>query len=171
MLMAFTIWLLSKFGIHPTAEDFRRYDQMFRERGHHLTLDFGGHRTGTTRWTDSEFTKRPAIGLGYEYLVDRRYNGVGIEVLAQSLGRFVRDGGAPNSVFLGAGLAYYPIRHLRVFTQAGAEIDFDGNEQGVGRAGLGWRFMFFMTGVQPFFYVETTTNGQFGWAINIRFEF
>ena len=171
MLMAFVMWFLGLVGVQPDAEDFARYERDFNERGHHMTLDFGGQRVGGTRWTDDDFEKHPVVGIGYEYVVSRPYNGVGFEVLTQSLGKLFDGSGDDNYFFVGGGLAWYPIWHLRLFTQGGTYIDLDGNTEGVGRAGLGYRFMFFMVGMQPYIYAETTTNGQFGWAINFRFEF
>lgn len=172
MLMAFMMWFLGVLGVAPTEADFQRFDRDFRERGHHVTVDFGGQRFGTTRWTDDDFEKRTVIGLGYEYLIDRRYNGVGFEVLTQSIGSILKNGNSDNSFFIGGGIAYYPIRHVRIFTHGGAEIALDGGAtQGVGRLGLGYRFMFFQLGMQPYAYVQTTTRGDFGWSIGFRFEY
>lgn len=169
--MAFMMWMLGKMGVASTAEDFRRYDRDFRERGHHLTIDFGGTRTGGTRWTDPNYSKATTIGLGYEYLIDRTYNGVGIEFLTQSLGRVIRSGGPENSFFVGGGLAWYPIRHVRTFVQSGAEIDVHGRTLAVGRVGAGYRFMFFKVGMQPYFFLQRRSDGSWGWAINFRFEY
>ena len=171
MLMSFIMWVLGLFGVAPSEEDFARFEREFRERGHHLTVDFGGQRFGGTRWTDDDFEKVPAVAIGYEYLVDRRYHGVGFEVLVQSLGSIIKPDRDENAFFVGGGLAYYPIRNLRLFTQAGAQIGTNGDTEGVGRVGLGYRFMFFKMGMQPFGYVQTSTEGQFGWAINFRFEY
>jgi hypothetical protein len=169
--MSFTMWFLGVLGVQPTPADLERFEREFRERGHHVTLDFGGQRTGGTRWGDPSWNKRPVIALGYAYMVDRPYNGVAFEVLGQSLGRVLRGGRDDNSFFVGGGLAYYPFRPVRLFIHGGAEIDLDGSTQGVGRVGAGYRFMFFNLGVQPIAYVQTTTQGQFGWQIGIRFEY
>jgi hypothetical protein len=171
VLMAFTMWFLGLLGVAPTELDFQRFDREFRERGHHLTVDFGGQRSGGTRWGDPNWSKRPVIALGYNYMIDRRYNGVAFEVLGQSIGKLLKGGRDDNSFFVGGGLAYFPIRHLRVFLHGGAEIDLSANAQGVGRAGLGYRFMFFNLGMQPYVYFQTTTSGEFGWQLGFRFEY
>jgi hypothetical protein len=171
MLMALTAWLLGLAGVHPSADDLARYERQFRERGHHLTVNFGGHRLGGTRWSDPDFVKLPVMGLGYEYLVDRPYNGVGFELLGESIGYPLRDGKADNSFFVGGGLNYYPVRHLRLFMQAGPEIPLEGKTVGVGRMGVGYRFMFFNLGMQPYGYYEMRTDGQPAWGLNFRFEY
>jgi len=111
------------------------------------------------------------VGLGYDYYVDRRYHGVGFELLVQSLGPVLRPDNGPNSFFLGGGLAYYPVRPLRLFIQTGTELHLNGNAEVVGRVGMGFRFMFFQLGMQPFFYVQQTSAGQPGWAMAFRFEY
>jgi len=170
--MAFVMWFLGLLGVAPTQEDFVRMDREFRERGHHLVIDFGGQRIGGTRWTDDNFDKLAVIGLGYEYLIDRHYHGVGFEVLGQSLGTLFKNGQTDNYFYIGGGLNYYPIRGVRLFTQGGATISLDGaNVEGVGRLGIGYRFQFFQLGMQPYAYVQTTTNGQFGWLIGFRFQY
>jgi len=169
--MAFIMWLLGLMGVAPTPEDFARYDRDFREQGHHVTIDFGGQRVGGTRWTDDNYYKLPAVGIGYEYLIDRRYNGVGFEVLGQYLGKVFHPRHDVDQFFVGAGIAYYPQRHVRLFTQGGAQIGLNGDVTAVGRVGIGYRFMFFRMGMQPYAYVQTTSDGQLGWAINFRFEY
>jgi len=169
--MAFSLWLMGLMGVAPSEEDMLRSREEFRNRGHHLTHDFGGQRTGTTRWSDSNWLKRASVGLGYEYLVDREHHGVGLEVLAQSLGPIFRPDRDVNAFFVGGGLAYYPVRPLRLFMQAGPEIGVNGDTLGVGRIGLGYRMMFFRLGMQPFAYVQTSTTGQFSWSIQFRFEY
>lgn len=170
MLMALTLWLLGRAGIEPTPDDLARYDRQFRERGHHLVLDFGGHRLGGTRWSDPDFEKGLIMGVGYEYFVDRPYNAVGFELVGQSIGSILENGRADNAFFVGGGLNYYPIRHLRLFMQAGPEIPLEGSTVGVGRVGLGYRFMFFQFGMQPYGYYELRTDGQPAWALAFRFE-
>jgi len=171
MIMAFIAWMLMKMGVAPTPEDFVRMEREFRERGHHMVLDFGGARDGTNRWSDDNWSKQVAVGLGYEYLADRRYNGVGLEVLAESHGNILRSGGGPHSFFVGGGLNYYPIRSLRVLAQGGTQIDLHGNTEAVGRAGLGFRFMFFNVGMQPYAYAQATSTGEGGWGLKFRFEY
>jgi hypothetical protein len=171
MVMAFITWILMKLGMAPSPEDFLIMARDFRERGHHLTLDFGGQRVGWTRWSDDNWAKLSMVGLGYDYYVDRRYHGVGFELLVQSLGPVLRPDKGPNSFFLGGGLAYYPVRPLRVFMQAGPELHLNGEAELVGRLGMGFRFMFFKLGMQPFFYVQHNSAGQHGWAMAFRFEY
>jgi len=171
MLMALTLWLLGLAGVRPDAEDFARYDREFRERGHHITFDFGGHRSGGTRWSDPDFVKLPMMGVGYEYYVDRPYNAVGLQFLGQSIGRVLENGRADNSFFVGGGLNYYPIRHLRLFALAGPEIPLEGTTAGVGRFGLGYRFMFFKVGMEPYAFYELRSDGQPAWALAFRFEY
>jgi hypothetical protein len=171
MLMAFVMWLLMKMGVAPSPEDFMRMEREFRERGHHAVLDFGGTRMGTTRWSDDDWSKQTTIGLGYEYLIDRRFNGIGFEVLTQSLGRIIRSGGGTNSFFVGGGLNYYPLRGVRLFMQGGEQIDVHGNYTTVGRIGAGYRFLFFKVGMQPYVFAQQNSKGKGGWAINFRFEY
>ena len=171
MIMAFIAWMLMKMGVEPSPEDFARMDREFRERGHHAVLDFGGARNGTIRWSDDNWSKQIAVGVGYEYLADRRYNGVGLEVLGESRGNILRPGGGPHSFFVGGGLNYYPIRSVRLLAQGGTQIDMHGNTEAVGRAGLGFRFMFFSVSMQPYVYVQQTSTNDAGWAIRFRFEY
>ena len=169
--MALTMWLLGLAGVAPTEEDFELYDRAFRERGHHLTLDFGGQRIGGTRWSDPNFEKLPSIGMGYEYLIDRHYHAVGFEALGQSIGSIRKHGRSDNSFFVGGGLSYYPVRNVRLFMQAGPQIPLEGRTVAVGRVGIGYRFMFFKLGMQPFAYAEMRSDGQPGWSIAFRFEY
>lgn len=171
MLMALTFYLLGLAGVHPSDADLARYEREFRERGHHVTAEFGGQRLGGTRWSDSDWEKSPLIGIGYEYLVDRPYHGVGFQLLGQSVGSVRKNGKSDNSFFVGAGLNYYPIRQVRVFMQAGPEIPLEGDTLGVGRVGLGYRFMFFKVGMEPFAYAALRTDGQPAWALNFRFVY
>ena len=169
--MAFITWMMMKMGVAPNAEDFARMDREFRERGHHMVLDFGGTRVGWTRWSDDDWRKQPTMGLGYEYYLDRRFNAVGFEALAQAQGQWFRNTDGRNSFFVGGGLNYYPVRGLRILTQAGTQIDTKGDVEVVGRVGLGFRFMFFKVGMQPYFYVQQSGSGQPGWAMAFRFQY
>jgi hypothetical protein len=172
MVMAFLTWILMKMGVAPSAEDVLRMARDFRERGHHLTIDFGGQRTGWTRWDeDGDWIKQSIVGLGYDYYVDRRYHGVGFEVYGQSLGPILRPDKGPNAFFVGGGLAYYPVRPFRLFMHGGTQLHLNGEVEGVGRLGAGFRFMFFNVGMQPFFYVQQTSSGDHGWAMAFRFEY
>ena len=169
MLMSFFIWMLGKFGVAPTPADLQRMDRQFRERGHHIMVDFGGQRIGGTRWSDPDFEKLFIVGVGYEYLVDRRYNGVSVEVVGQSLGRVFHTG--DHEWFVGGGLGYYPTRHWHLFVHGGALFEPKDVVRAAGRVGVGYRFMFFHLGMQPFFYLQTDSGGQFGWALAFRFEY
>jgi hypothetical protein len=171
MLMALTAWLLGLAGVHPSADDIARYEREYRERGHHVTLNFGGQRLGGTRWRDPDWVKSPIIGIGYEYRIDRPYNGVGFEVVGQSIGSLLKGGKSDNSFFVGGGLNYYPIRHVRVFMQAGPQIPLEGQTVGVGRFGLGYQFMFFKVGMEPYAFYELRTDGQPAWALAFRFVY
>ena len=171
MLMALVTWLMMKMGLAPSPEDFARMDRGFRLRGHHVTLDFGKQSTGATRSTTENWQSRPSVGLGYEYYVDRRFHAVGFEVLGQSLGPIFRPDRNVNAFFVGGGLAYYPHRSVRVFTQGGAEIGLNGDAVAVGRVGVGYRFMFFKLGMQPFFYLQQNSANRGGWGLAFRFEY
>src|SRR5688572_3683479 len=111
MIMAALVWLLGAMGIAPTPEEVIEMERSFRERGHHFTLDFSGTRFGGTRWTDGgdDFEKLVTLGFGYEYLIDRKYNGVGFEAQGQTLGAVLRPKTSRHEYFVGGGLAYYPI--------------------------------------------------------------
>jgi hypothetical protein len=170
MVMAFMIWMLGKFGVAPTMDQVTQWERQFRERGHHMTLDFSGTRFDGTRWTGDHFEKLLTLGLGYEYLVDRKYNGVGFEVLGQTLGS-LRASRSRHEWFLGGGLAYYPVRNLRLFMHAGPTIKSSGDVLATGRLGIGYRIMFFKVGVQPFAYVQTTTSSNTAWTLGARFEY
>lgn len=171
MLMALTLWLLGLAGVRPTDEDLARYEREFRERGHHVSLDFGGQRFGGTRWSDSEFEKHVLMGVGYEYYVDRPYNAVGLQFLGQSIGSLLENGRSDNAFFVGGGLNYYPIRPVRLFMQAGPEIPLEGKTVGVGRVGVGYRFMFFKLGMEPYAFAELRSDGQPAWALSFRFQY
>jgi hypothetical protein len=170
MVIALITWLMAKMGVAPSPEDFIRMNREFRERGHHLLIDFGGTRHGSIRWVDDDFYKQITAGLGYEYLVDRPYHGVGLEVLGQHIGRVLRSEDH-RMFFIGAGLAYYPIRNLRLFTQGGGQIDMHGHTEAVGRFGLGYRIMFFKVGVQPNIYFQQTSSDSASWQLGARFEY
>ena len=161
MLMGLMIVLLNAAGVAPTPAELQGYELKYRERGHHVHLDFG-----TTR------SKNPGasgltIGLGYEYYVDRRYNGVSVEVLGQKLGKLVRK---PEGWWVGAGIAWWPIRQLKVFAQAGALFDDLGTATQA-RVGVGYRITFFMMAVMPYVYVQTTDDGRFSWSLAARIQY
>ncbi|MFT3921843.1 MAG: hypothetical protein QM778_04855 [Myxococcales bacterium] len=171
MVMGFLVWFLGMFGVQPTPEDFVRMQRQFSERRHHVTLDFAGQRFDGTRWTGDDFRKVVSYSVGYNYLVDRKYNGVGFEVLGQSVGPLRHPGRKTHEYFLGAGLAWYPIQHLRIFMQAGPRIKQGGHAEALGRIGVGYQIMFFAVAAQPFVYVQTTASGVTSWALGGRIEY
>lgn len=158
--MALTIWIMGQVGVAPTPEDIREYNIAFQERGHHGFVDFGSTR--------GDLAKRITIGLGYEYYIDRRFHGVSFEVLGQMLGPKLFKG--PRDWWLGGGIAYWPIRPLKIFAAAGP-FWTQGERLLRGRLGVGYRFLFFMVGIMPFVYVETTNNGLFTWSIGVRIQY
>jgi len=146
MLMGLMIVLLNAAGVAPSPAKLQTYDHKYRSRGHHVHIDFG-----TTK------TKRPGasgltIGLGYEYYIDRRFNGVSVEVLGQRIGE------------------WYPIREVKVFTQAGALFD-DVGRATQARVGVGYRVNFFMLAVMPYVYVQGTDDGRFSWSLGARIQY
>jgi hypothetical protein len=54
--------------------------------------------------------------------------------------------------------------------QAGALFDDLGTAT-QGRVGVGYRFLFFMLGIMPFVYVQTTDDGRFSWSIGVRIQY
>ena len=81
MLMALVIAIMNSAGVAPSPQDFQNYKLKFRERGHHVHMDFG-----TTR-TPQSGGKAFTWGIGYEYYIHRKYNGVSFEILGQKLGK------------------------------------------------------------------------------------
>ncbi len=158
--MAALIALLNTMGVAPTADDLQNYKLNFRERGHHIQMDFGSTRP-------KEGGKALTWGLGYEYYVDRQYNAVSFEVLGQKLGGLFKG---PQDWWVGGGIGWWPIRGLKVFMQAGALFD-DLGTAAQARVGVGYRFMFFMVGVMPYIYVQTTDDGRFSWSLAFRIQY
>jgi len=160
MLMAAFIALLNTMGVAPTPEDLANYKLNFRERGHHIHMDFGGTRPKSGG-------KATTWGLGYEYYVDRQFNAVSFEVLGQKLGKLFKG---PQDWWVGGGIGWWPIRDLKIFMQAGALFDDLGTATQA-RVGVGYRFLFFMLGIMPFVYVQTTDDGRFSWSIGVRIQY
>jgi len=161
MLMGLIIVLLNAVGVAPTPAKLQDYRLKFYDRGHHVHLDFG-----TTRLKDPGASGL-TIGLGYEYYIDRRFNGVSVEVLGQKIGEFFQ---APDGWWVGAGIAWWPIRELKVFAQAGALFD-DGGRATQARVGVGYRINFFMLAVMPYIYVQGTDDGRFSWSLGARIQY
>ena len=105
MLMALMLAILNSAGVAPTPSDLQNYKLKFRERGHHIHMDFGSTRT------PQEGGKALTWGLGYEYYVHRKYNGVSFEVLGQKLGKLFRG---PQDWWVGGGIAWWPWGRLSV---------------------------------------------------------
>ncbi len=160
MLMALIALILQQFGIESTPEDHLRYQQEFNNRGHHIGVDFN-----TTR---GEGDKRFTPGLSYEYLVDREHHGYSFEIQGQMLGDVLQVD--DKDWFVGAGAAYYPIRHVKLFGVAGSQW-WDGEAAFAGRAGVGYRFMFFNVGIMPNAYYQGTTDGIHTWSIGARLQY
>jgi len=161
MLMGLMIVLLNAAGVAPSSAKLQTYDHKYRSRGHHVHIDFG-----TTK------TKRPGasgltIGVGYEYYVDRHFNSVSVEVLGQRIGELFSG---DEDWWVGAGIAWYPIREVKVFTQAGALFD-DVGRATQARVGVGYRVNFFMLAVMPYLYVQGTDDGRFSWSLGARIQY
>lgn len=160
MLMAGLLALLNAMGVAPSPEDMANYKLQFRERGHHIQMDFGSTRSegggNALTW-----------GLGYEYIVDRQFNGVSFEVLGQKLGDLLKG---PQDWWIGGGIGWWPIRQVKVFMQAGALFD-DLGTAAQARVGVGYHFLFFMMGIMPYVYVQTTDDGRFSWSIAVRIQY
>ena len=160
MLMAGLLTLLNAMGASPTPQKLEAYKLHYRERMHHVHMDFGSTRTGSR--------KDITIGLGYEYHIDRQFNGVSVEVLGQKIGKLLFQG--EEGWWVGGGIGWWPIRHVKVFMQAGAL--FDGYGTAVqGRVGVGYNLSFFMLAVMPYIYVQTTDDAQFSWLIGARVQY
>lgn len=162
MLVAAMVWFLGLFGVAPSPEQLALYASDFSERRHHIGLDFN------KTWGDDDAVKGQTLGLSYEYLVDRRFHGVSFEVLAQMYGGIFGD--AHRDFFTGGGLAYYPIRNVKIFAAAGSLFDND-KVYVRGRVGVGYRLNFFMLGVMPNLYVESTSDGSFSFSFGARIQY
>ncbi len=161
MLMAGLLALLNAMGVAPTPQQLQDYQLKYRDRGHHAHIDFSGTR-------DSFRNKDTTIGLGYEYHIDRQFNGVSVEVLGQKLGKMFGKG--EQDWWVGGGIAWWPIRHVKVFMQAGALFD-DFGTHAQGRVGAGYNLPFFMLAVMPYVYVQTTDDSRFSWAVGARIQY
>jgi hypothetical protein len=161
MLMAGLLTLLNAMGASPTPQKLEAYKLDYRERMHHVHMDFASTRIDGRN-------KNITIGLGYEYHIDRQFNGVSVEVLGQKIGKLLFQG--DQGWWVGGGIGWWPIRHVKVFMQAGAL--FDGNGTAVqGRVGVGYNLSFFMLAVMPYLYVQTTDDGQFSWSLGARVQY
>ena len=80
MLTALIVMLMNAAGVAPTPAQMQKYELDYRERMHHVHIDFSSTRTAIKQ-------KSITIGLGYEYHIDRQFNGVSLEVLGQKIGK------------------------------------------------------------------------------------
>lgn len=165
MLMAGLLTLLNAMGASPTPQKMENYKLHYQERMHHVHMDFSGTRSNSD---SGKRIKTTTIGLGYEYHIDRQFNGVSFEVLGQKLGQMFGKG--PQDWWVGGGIGWWPIRHVKVFMQAGALFDDLGTST-TGRVGVGYNLSFFMLAVMPYVYVQTTDNAQFTWNIGARIQY
>lgn len=161
MLMGLMIVLLNAMGVAPTPAELQSYKLKYWERNHHVHMDFGTTKTGAPGASGL------TIGLGYEYYVDRRFNGVSFEVLGQKIGKAFSRG---QDWWVGGGIAWWPVREVKVFAQAGALFDDEGRATQA-RVGVGYRLNFFMLGVMPYIYVQTTDDGRFSWSLAARIQY
>lgn len=169
MLTALIVTLMNAAGVAPTPAQLHKYELDYHERMHHVHMDFSSTRIGVGQ-------KNITIGLGYEYHIDRQFNGVSFEVLGQKIGRLLFQG--PQNWWAGAGVAWWPIRHVKVFMQAGALFD-DVGTVAQGRVGVGYNLRLFMIAVMPYVYFQTTAGSDgpdtplrgFTWAIGARIQY
>ena len=170
MLTALLVALLNASGAGPTPAQLKQYKLDYRERMHHVHMDFSGTRTAFRQ-------KNITVGLGYEYHVDRQFNGVSVEILGQKIGRLLFQG--PQDWWVGAGIGWWPVRQVKVFVQAGALFD-DLGTAAQGRVGIGYNLRLFMLAVMPYVYFQTTDGARsldatplrgFSWAIGARIQY
>ena len=148
MLIATTMWVLGLFGVAPTDADLQRMLDESYMRGHHITFDFGSFR--------GDVTRKPGLGLGWEYIADRRFHSVSVEVLGMVIGR---PGQVDENYWAAAGIGYFPVRMIKLFAQAGPFFQVNSDEVRVfGRVGLGIRFPFFVVQVMPFGTIGALTG-------------
>jgi len=76
MLTALIVMIMNASGVAPTPAQMQKYELDYRERMHHVHIDFSSTRTAIKE-------KNITVGLGYEYHIDRQFNGVSFEVLGQ----------------------------------------------------------------------------------------
>lgn len=160
--MAGLLWLLGLVGVAPSDEQLDAYDREFRQRRHHVGIDFA------TTHDDDSSVGGLTLGLSYEYLIDRPFHATSFEILGQTIGEPIRS--KDIDFWLGGGVAYYPIRNLKFFAQAGALFDEERTYLR-GRVGLGYRLMFFMVAAMPYVYVENTDSGDFTWSLGARIQY
>jgi hypothetical protein len=169
MLTALIVMLLNASGAAPTPAQLQKYELDYNERMHHVHMDFSSTRTALRQ-------KNITIGLGYEYHIDRQFNGVSLEVLGQKIGRLLFKG--PQFWWVGGGIGWWPIRHVKVFMQAGALFD-DVGTAALGRVGVGYNLRLFMIAIMPYVYFQTTDGSRgsdapfrgFTWAIGARIQY
>jgi hypothetical protein len=170
MLTALIVMIMNASGVAPTPAQMQKYELDYRERMHHVHIDFSSTRT-------TPGSKNITIGVGYEYHIDRQFNGVSVEVLGQKLGALLFQG--PQDWWVGGGIGWWPIRHVKVFMQAGALFD-DLGTAAQGRVGVGYNLRMFMIAIMPYVYFQTTDGARapdatptrgFTWAIGARIQY
>ena len=169
MLSALIVVLLNASGAGPTPAKLEGYKLGYQERMHHVHMDFSSTRTAFRQ-------KNITVGLGYEYHIDRQFNGVSVEVLGQKIGRLLFQG--PQDWWVGGGIGWWPIRTVKVFMQVGALFDDIGTAT-QGRIGVGYNLRLFMLAVMPYVYFQTTDGSRgsdaplrgFSWAIGARIQY
>ena len=169
MLTALIVMLMNAAGVAPTPAQMQKYQLDYRERMHHVHMDFSSTRTAFKQ-------KNITVGLGYEYHVDRQFNGISVEVLGQKLGGLLFQG--PQNWWVGGGIGWWPTREVKVFMQAGALFD-EGGVATQGRVGVGYNLRLFMIAIMPYVYVQTTDRPRsddaplrgFTWAVGARIQY
>jgi len=169
MLSALIVVLLNSSGAGPSPAKLQEYKLGYQERMHHVHMDFSSTRIGVGN-------KNITIGLGYEYHVDRQFNGVSVEILGQKIGRLLFQG--EQFWWVGAGIGWWPIRTVKVFMQVGPLFDDIGTAL-QGRVGVGYNLRLFMIAVMPYVYFQTTDGSRgsdsairgFTWAIGARIQY
>jgi len=170
VLTALIVTLLNAAGAAPSPAQLQKYQLDYNERMHHVHMDFSSTRTAPK-------VKNITIGIGYEYHIDRQFNGVSFEVLGQKLGRLLFKG--PQDWWVGGGIGWWPVRKVKVFMQAGALFD-DIGTAAQARVGVGYNLRLFMVAVMPYVYFQTTDGARaenasdlrgFTWAIGARIQY
>jgi len=154
-----TVWLLGLAGVEPSDEQLHRLTTEHQQRGHHAFFEFGG-LGGTLR-------QAPGLALGWEYIADRPFHGVGVETMVTLYGNpFIRK----ERWWLSGGVSYWPTRDLAVILQAGPLINRNGTEL-YARGGLAYRTHFFHLTVRFFVTGGQTTEGDILWTAGGRIEY
>jgi hypothetical protein len=163
MIMALVMKLLLVFGVEPTQEDFDRMNQNFRDRRHHVAIDFA-----KTNGSLSDSNDYSSFLLNYEYVPDQKYNGISLGFGGTLLIKPPKDD--PPDMWVGGGLGYYPIRSIKLYTHIGA-LWVDGDPEAAARVGIGYKFPFYAIHVMPFFHVQQTSKGTSSLSIGGQLQY